>query len=131
MKRNKKTVLYSILIFFIFYHFLINLLLNINYPEKNDVDNTKYILFWTKFFGENDWEGFFREGINLKDFDCPVTNCEFLFDRIHHNKSDALVFHASDFNVNDIPVIRNQEQIYIWFNLEAPSKYINFYLLFF
>ncbi|XP_066964632.1 uncharacterized protein [Macrobrachium rosenbergii] len=80
----------------------------------------KLILFYTKFFG-GPWSNFLRNRrTDLAHHGCPVHQCLFTFDRSEVSKADALIFHATGYDPNDLPEIRHPHQRYIWMNVEAP-----------
>ncbi|XP_067130741.1 alpha-(1,3)-fucosyltransferase C-like [Centruroides vittatus] len=105
-----------------------NLTFSINtlYPSiKNDKDvdkqlthNTKFILLWTPFFGDWNWNFLpigKRAFMNCRIRDCYVTiNSTLLI------QSDAVVFHARDISVYSLPKERNKDQKWIFYSLESP-----------
>ncbi|XP_055943453.1 alpha-(1,3)-fucosyltransferase C-like [Argiope bruennichi] len=81
----------------------------------NNMQSTKTILFWTKFFGESNFVP------SYSNLNCPKSpKCFVTFDRKYLNKSDAVVFHLRDINLNDMPILRIPHQIWILLHHEAP-----------
>jgi hypothetical protein len=85
------------------------------------------ILYWTKFFGTNDFE----VGLGSKPFaSCQIaaadviasTCCLTTTDRGLLNDSDAVIFHGRDLHVEDLPPPgwRRPHQVFIFFLLESP-----------
>ncbi|KAG5669979.1 hypothetical protein PVAND_000268 [Polypedilum vanderplanki] len=100
----------------------------------------KNILFWSKYFGDTTWySGSDEAGKEvLKSVECPVTNCFFTHDYNfldNVTKFDAIAFHGPELIRNIVPLNRNQNQIYIFVDLEAPtavrdlSEFENFFNL--
>jgi len=50
---------------------------------------------------------------------CPVTNCWATANRSDLSRSDAVIFHAGDFNPKDLPNQRSENQIYVYYILET------------
>ncbi len=94
---------------------------SVNHEASNKI---KRILFWTPYF---DWKDF-KFGIGQDPFvraGCRITNCLTTYDRSFLNESDALLFHAINFDpVNDAPLQRMPHQRYVFFSYEAeaPSR---------
>lgn len=87
--------------------------------EPRGFNDTKYILFWTKYFVEENW-GMKTETYQedfLKSINCPVTNCVFTNNKnllSHAHEYDALVFHGAEPWVGlDLPHTRSPHQVYI------------------
>jgi Fucosyltransferase, N-terminal len=79
--------------------------------------NTKTILLWTTFFKSAD----FSTGYGNTVFkDCPYSNCETTSDRGLLPKSSAVVFHAYNIDVKDLPESRTSDQRWVFFNKEPP-----------
>ncbi|XP_015930801.2 alpha-(1,3)-fucosyltransferase C [Parasteatoda tepidariorum] len=75
----------------------------------------KVILLWTPFFQE--WDYLLQKRIN----DCQrCRNCLITRDRTKLGESDAVVFHARDMSLSDLPTIRYPHQRWIFFCLESP-----------
>jgi alpha-1,3-fucosyltransferase len=79
------------------------------------------ILYWTNFFETND----FGAGIGSKPFSqCAVgvANCLTTTDRGLFNDSDAIIFHAQDLHIDDLPPSewRRPHQNFVFFLLESP-----------
>ncbi|KAF5307930.1 hypothetical protein FQR65_LT06497 [Abscondita terminalis] len=87
-------------------------------------NNIKIILYWTKFWNRN-----YPIGLGSNPFrGCKYKNCYTTFNRsfVHTEDFDAVLFHGSIYNpkIHGRPEIRNVNQRYIYFNLEAPSNKI-------
>jgi hypothetical protein len=79
--------------------------------------NTKTILLWTTFFKVAD----FYTGYGNRVFkDCPYSNCETTSDRGLLSKSSAVVFHAFNVDLKDLPESRTPDQSWVFFYLERP-----------
>ena len=86
--------------------------------KPQPVENVKRILFWTSYF---DWKEF-GFGMGRKPFldaKCRFTNCVTTVDRTLLNQSDAVMFHAHNYNEDDLPQERLSNQRYIFFYYEA------------
>ena len=91
--------------------------------QQNENHQTrKTILFYTNFFSLS-WETFLPKQTLLTP-ECPVTNCDFLFNTSHSHpeEADAVIFHSRDINMKSVPRLRRPDQLYIWLNLEAPPE---------
>lgn len=78
----------------------------------------KRILFWNLYFESRNYE----IGLGQKFFveaGCRFTNCLTTDDRNFMNASDAILFHANDFDEIDLPDIRRPNQRYIFYNYET------------
>lgn len=102
-----------------------------NYDNINNDDqiqkNTKYILLWTKFFGDKKW-GLKMDTENQKYFeklscpenDCVVTNNKHL---IKQHLFDAIVFHGAEtWNLHMPPKLRSPHQIFVMASMESPAE---------
>ena len=80
----------------------------------------KIVLLWTPFFGP--WQKHF-ENLNgdtiILDNDCN-RQCHFTTDRSKLVKSNAVIFHGRDINLEDLPQKRLHFQYWIYFILESP-----------
>ena len=78
----------------------------------------KRILYWTGYYDRADMifgmgqEPFIKAG-------CKVTNCWATADRTLLEQSDAVIFHAGQFNLTDLPSKRLQHQRYIFYLFET------------
>ncbi|XP_076280335.1 alpha-(1,3)-fucosyltransferase C isoform X2 [Lasioglossum baleicum] len=84
--------------------------------DRSVTKNTKKILYWNTLFGE---ETFYLGN----DFhDCPVNDCYATHDRYYAdvNDFDAVLFHANEMKLEDLPASRNPRQWYVFVNLESP-----------
>lgn len=87
--------------------------------DNRGSNDTKYILFWTKYFLEKNWgmktETYYED--YLKSIKCPVTNCVFTNNKnllSHVHEYDALVFHGAESRMLvELPRTRSPHQIYI------------------
>ncbi|GAV00924.1 hypothetical protein RvY_11706 [Ramazzottius varieornatus] len=79
----------------------------------------KIILFWTPFFGgSNSYMS--EEGDRLRHKKCPESHCVLSENRSLWKESSAVIFHAADTSIGDLPPQRLSHQYYIFFNLESP-----------
>ena len=62
-----------------------------------------------------------EEGDRIRKQLCPVSNCVLSDDRRLVAQSAAVIFHAIDFDANDLPPERDSEQYYVFFTLESPQ----------
>ncbi|XP_046642714.1 alpha-(1,3)-fucosyltransferase C-like [Daphnia pulicaria] len=102
-------------------------------PTRNKIHHTSQhqqpsiILYWTKFFGTNDFE----VGLGSKPFaSCTIgaddvnasSCCLTTTDRGLLNDSDAVIFHGRDLHVEDLPPPgwRRPHQMFVFFLLESP-----------
>jgi alpha-1,3-fucosyltransferase len=87
------------------------------------VRGTKRVLFWTKRFNEPDWHVGIGNGVFRH---CPISNCETTNDKSLLMESDAVMFHAMNFNWSSkferttIPDRRTSEQRWIFVTREPP-----------
>ena len=94
------------------------------YPKNLDPEWTamKKILFYTPFFSRNDYSfGFGHEPFlnnNCSVSNCITTNNKKLLNSI--SEFDAILFHARDLDLTDLPISRNINQYYIMFEEESP-----------
>ena len=80
----------------------------------------KRILFWTKYFGVDN----FHVGFGQKPFlNCPVSNCETTKRKNLLSTSDAVIFHPMDLWTKDVPRSRPPDQRWIFFLLESPQAW--------
>lgn len=98
-----------------------------DYNEDQKEDDTKYILLWTKFFGDKKW-GLENDHEDQKYFEknsCPYTNCV-----ITNNKRlkqpylfDAVIFHGAEtWDLQMPPQYRSPHQLYVMGSMESPSE---------
>lgn len=80
--------------------------------------NTKFILLWTPFFGSWNWNFLPSGGGAFSN--CQVQDCFVTTDSSLSFESDAIIFHARDLIVNDLPNKRNKNQKWIFYCLESP-----------
>ncbi|KAI9562625.1 hypothetical protein GHT06_010079 [Daphnia sinensis] len=88
--------------------------------EERILEPTKKILFWNKYFGTEDYEVELGKSSFL-EAGCRVTNCLLTADRTMLNDSDAVIFHANDFNEREMPDPRHRRsnQRFIFYNYET------------
>ena len=80
----------------------------------------KWILFWTGYFDVKDMDLAFRRSPDqFKKDGCSIYNCWVTANRSQLNRSDALIFHAGDFDPKDLPDHRKQNQRYIFYLFET------------
>ena len=94
----------------------------INRQQRHSRDTTSFkkILFWNTYFSSKDFE--LKLGYtSFRDVGCRVTNCFLTDDRNLLNISDAVIFHANDFNERDLPDPRHRlpHQRFIFYNYET------------
>lgn len=94
--------------------------------------STKVILFWTDYFGSQYW-GMGKEThtkADLRNLNCPVTDCIITHDRYYSESADFLMFHVAGLGKPDIPKTRSITQSYVMFSLESPAhvgqKYVKY-----
>lgn len=86
----------------------------IDYMPDELESEKKYILFWTKFFG-NDFVPESGEDY-LRSVKCPVINCVFTNNKnlFESHKFDAIVFHgAENWKLMSLPETRSPHQLYV------------------
>ena len=79
--------------------------------------NTKTILLWTTFFKVAD---FYTGYGNTVFKDCPYSNCETTSDRTLLPGSSAVVFHAFNVDLKDLPESRSSDQPWVFLFQEPP-----------
>ncbi|XP_076347342.1 4-galactosyl-N-acetylglucosaminide 3-alpha-L-fucosyltransferase 9-like [Tachypleus tridentatus] len=94
-------------------------------PEGNlkKGNNYKIIFLWTKYFSSNYSEDFyfFRPGNEtFVRYGCSNL-CEVTREKRLLSSVDAVLFHARDLNMKDLPKIREPHQRWILYGLESPS----------
>lgn len=88
-----------------------------NKRHHQDSQTLKRILFWTGYFDKPDFEfGFGQEPFIRAG--CRHTNCYATNDRSWLDRSDALLFHAHDYDHKDLPPYRFDKQRYVFVNYE-------------
>ena len=92
-------------------------------PQKG-----KVILFWTNFFESKD----FYVGLGDKPFrlcrENISTGCLTTTDRRLLNRSDAVIFHIRDLDLEDMPALRLPHQRWIFYLMESPNHTPNILL---
>ena len=86
--------------------------------EQEQEEEPKVILFWTKYYDRED----FTFGIGREPFikaKCPVTNCIATADRSWLNRTDAVLFHALQFDNHDLPATRSSNQRFVFYLFET------------
>ncbi|GBM14217.1 Alpha-(1,3)-fucosyltransferase C [Araneus ventricosus] len=78
--------------------------------------SAKLVLLWTPFFGT--WDYFPQANFQLCSH---CRNCRIITDRSKLRESDAVIFHARDIMLFDLPPIRYPHQRWIFYSLESPS----------
>ena len=79
----------------------------------------KTILFWTPLYKSQD----FRFGLGAEAFHknkCRETRCITTNNRDMLKQADAVVFHAWNMNMSDLPKQRSPKQLFIFFSFEPP-----------
>lgn len=79
------------------------------------MEESKLILLWTSFFDY--WDYLPREHF---DQCSRCRNCKVTRDRSKLLESDAVIFHARDMSVTDMPSIRLPHQRWVFYCLESP-----------
>ncbi|CAL1281224.1 unnamed protein product [Larinioides sclopetarius] len=83
--------------------------------QTSTMTDVKLILLWTSFF---DYWGYFPQE-NLQQ--CRrCRNCRITTDRSKLKESDAVIFHARDMSLSDLPPVRYPHQRWIFYCLESP-----------
>ena len=78
----------------------------------------KTILFWTPYYEREDFTvGYGQEPFTKNN--CPVTNCRTTSDRSLFNESDAVIFHALQYQLKDLPKYRLPHQRFVFFLYET------------
>lgn len=95
-----------------------------NFDSK---DELKYILLWTKFFGDEKWG--LPQGTNdqrfFEEVECPETKCVVTNDKSLRNVSsyEAIVFHGAEtWFLQNPPKVRSPRQIYAFASMESPAE---------
>ena len=87
-----------------------------NLPVKTS--EPKRILYWTGYYDRKDMIfGFGKEP--FIEAGCKVTNCLATDDRSLLDQSDAIIFHAGQYNSSDLPARRLPHQRYIFYLFET------------
>ncbi|XP_017881592.1 alpha-(1,3)-fucosyltransferase C-like [Ceratina calcarata] len=83
-------------------------------------NTTKKILFWNTMFGDKT----FYMGDGDVFLECPVNNCYATYDRDYVDlvEFDAVLFHANELEISDLPERRSPWQWYVFVNLESPTN---------
>ncbi|XP_031847170.1 alpha-(1,3)-fucosyltransferase C [Nomia melanderi] len=82
-------------------------------------NSTKRILYWNTMFGD---ESFY---LGYSFDNCPVSNCYAIHDRFavaDLTEFDAVLFHANELDLSDLPKKRSPRQWYVFVNLESPAN---------
>ena len=82
------------------------------------VQEPKRILYWTGYYTSKNMNFGFGQRPFI-DAGCKVTNCWATDDRQLLNQSDAIMFHAGQFNLSDLPATRLPHQRYIFYLYET------------
>lgn len=84
----------------------------------------KTILLFTKYFSEeySDDFYFFQSGEKtFKKYNCEFSNCFVTSNKSLLSTADAVLFHATDLRVTNIPQRLNTNQIWILYSMEPPK----------
>lgn len=73
------------------------------------------ILMWTNWFGGHSWLKF-NQRLN-----CQYSNCILTNDRTTLNRSDGVMFHWWDTDIDDLPTYHSTNQKWIIFSMESPQ----------
>jgi Fucosyltransferase, N-terminal len=94
-----------------------------NYTTSEQLNQTKYILFWTTWFGMDDPFGYGWKFGDALFKNCTVSNCIATKNRSMLNESDAVMFHTWDYDLkmNDLPQQRFPHQRYIMYHTGPPT----------
>ena len=88
-----------------------------DYNCINKSSNLKKILYWNPFFGDKTY-GFGLGQIEpFKRMNCPITNCEAIFDKTRTNEADLVIVHMRD--EFSMPASRKKSQKWIFFLIES------------
>ncbi|XP_057312641.1 uncharacterized protein LOC130654126 [Hydractinia symbiolongicarpus] len=97
---------------------------------KNLEPNKKLVLLWSFLWHDVEWTDIPIEKVNeiTEEFQCPVRNCVFTYNKRLFNKSDAVVFHIPDekdteflINLNKYGG-RSNEQRWVFFTSESSNS---------
>ena len=81
----------------------------------------KTILFWNELFNSDGFGfGFGRQPF-LKH-GCPVSTCATTRDRKDFETADMVIFHTFQIRANNMPKRINENQIWVYYNLENPFR---------
>ena len=84
-------------------------------PTPHGTDKTKkLVILWTPFFSQENYV------LPLERYSCPQTNCDFTSNKSLIRDADAVMFHARDTNLYDLPAYRRLDQRWILLHHEAP-----------
>ncbi|KZC12838.1 Alpha-(1,3)-fucosyltransferase C [Dufourea novaeangliae] len=88
------------------------------FTDYGVTNTTKKILYWNTFFGD---ETFY---LGNRFHDCPVNDCYATHDRSYADllEFDAILFHANELDLKDLPTRRSPRQWYVFVNLESPGN---------
>jgi len=95
-----------------------------NVHQDQSGSNYKKILYWTQYGFVSAFPEPFGLGVGrdvYKRAGCPVWQCETSQDRSNLSQYDAILFHYLNFQGWDLPPIRFQNQLYVFFEYESPQ----------
>ena len=107
-------------------NFSSNIILNedkLNNTTSEQYNQTKYILFWTSWYGMGHAFGYGYQFGDALFKNCPVSNCIATNNRSMLNESDAIMIHTwhFDMKMNDLPKHRLAHQRYVMFYTDPPT----------
>lgn len=76
----------------------------------------KIVILWTPFFSQVNYV------LPLEHYSCPQTNCDFTSNKSLIREADAVMFHARDTNLYELPTYRRPDQRWILLHHEAPPN---------
>ena len=88
-----------------------------DYTCINKSSNMKKILYWNSFFGDNSYGYGLGQIEPFKKMNCPITNCEAIFDNSRINEADMILVHMRD--GFSMPTSRKKSQKWIFFLMES------------
>ena len=74
------------------------------------------IVLWTPFFSQENYV------LPLDRYSCPQSKCDFISNRSLIEEADAVMFHARDTKLHDLPKYRRPDQRWILLHHEAPPN---------
>lgn len=82
----------------------------------NRTKQKKLVILWTPFFSQRNYV------LPLDRYSCSQTDCEFISNRSLIREADAVMFHARDTDLKDLPNYRSHAQRWILLHHEAPPN---------
>ncbi|KHN88024.1 Alpha-(1,3)-fucosyltransferase C [Toxocara canis] len=83
--------------------------------EDEPFNQTKLILAWTSFFGEDMAKWLSDKGLSDCEYSCTATS-----NRSNLSEAAAVIFHIRNLNPKDLPPSRSEDQLFAFFLQESP-----------